>query len=345
MNNMPIKETLLLDDSDESIAIAADIIRIGGLAAFPTETVYGLGANALLSEAAYKIYTVKGRPADNPLIIHLADAADAEKYAYTCDMYHKIAERFMPGPLTVILKKRDSIPASVTGGLDTVAIRVPSNETAHKLIEFAGVPIAAPSANVSGKPSPTEAAHVMLDLNGRIDAVIDGGKCDIGVESTIININGVTDSVTILRPGAVTYDDLIKICGNVELGGAVKDKFKGKPTAPGMKYRHYAPTAKLYLLDGCDEKFYRFINGKNNCGVLCCTEDLPCLDDKTNVLVVLGSRHDSSEQARNLFGCLRRFNETDVEQIYARLPNAENGMELAVYNRLIKAAGYEIIKL
>lgn len=330
---------LLSADSDENIRRAADIIKRGGLVAFPTETVYGLGADALDPEAAGKIYAAKGRPSDNPLIIHIAEPEDAEQYAYTSEIYYRIAERFMPGPITVILPKKPCIPDTVTGGLDTVAVRVPIDFHAHKLIKYAGVPIAAPSANISGRPSATSASHCLADFDGRIDAVLDGGECTFGLESTIVKASD-GGTLRLLRPGAVTPEDLSGICSKVEIDPAVLNKFTGTPEAPGMKYRHYAPSAPVIILDGPDEQVYKFLSDKCDCGILCYSEDIPRLSG--NNVFSMGSRNSPAEQAHMLFKCLRRFEGVSV--IYARMPS-KNGIGLAVFNRLIKAAGYEIISV
>ncbi len=317
---------------------AAALIRKGGLVAFPTETVYGLGGNALDAAAAEKIYRAKGRPSDNPLIIHLANAADAEQYCMTDEAWYRLAGLFMPGPITVILPKKPVIPDTVTGGLDTVAVRVPSHDTAHRLIALAGVPIAAPSANLSGSPSPTCFAHVYDDLNGRVDALIDGGDCDFGVESTIVKMqNGV---LRLLRPGAVTYEDLCAAGFQVEIDRSVLERFEGRPECPGMKYRHYAPKSPVVILDGSDEAVYAFLADKHNCGILCYAEDEELL--KRADAVSIGGRHDHLAQAHNLFNRLRAFPELPV--IYARMPSRD-GIGLAVFNRLIKASGYTVLNL
>ena len=322
----------------DALAGAAQILREGGLVAFPTETVYGLGGNALDADAAEKIYRAKGRPSDNPLIVHLADAAQAEQYCHTDAAFERLAALFMPGPLTVILPKRKTIPPTVTGGLDSVAIRVPSHDTAHRLIAMAGVPIAAPSANLSGSPSPTCFAHVFADLNGRVDGLVDGGDCDFGVESTIVKMkDGV---LRLLRPGAVTVEDLRAAGFSVEIDRAVLERFEGRPECPGMKYRHYAPKSPVEILDGSDEAVYAFLRDKTDCGILCFDEDTELLK-RPNALS-MGSREDQLSQAHNLFNRLRAFAPLPV--IYARMPSRE-GIGLAVFNRLIKAAGYTVHSL
>ena len=331
-------------DGEASLAPAAEIIRNGGIVAFPTETVYGLGGNALDPDAARKIYAAKGRPSDNPLIVHLADPRDAEKYCVTSDAFYRIADAFMPGPITVILPKKPVIPDSVTGGLDTVGVRVPSHRAANQLIRLSGVPIAAPSANISGKPSPTRFEHIEHDLDGRVDALIDGGDCDFGVESTIIKING--SGILLLRPGAVTVEMLSLFCDRVTVDRAVTEKFDGVPMAPGMKYRHYAPDCPLTVIDGSDMDFRRFVaekEGSERFGVICFDEDLPYITCQPTVSC--GPEHDQLRQAQTLFSCLRSFDGVcDIDMIYARMPS-RNGIGLAVFNRLIKAAGFHVVKL
>ena len=336
----------MLTTAEEDLSFAASVIKNGGLCAFPTETVYGLGGNALNPGAAHDIYAAKGRPSDNPLIIHIANAADAEKYCYPTEEFYRLAEIFLPGPLTMILEKRDIIPPEVTAGLDSVAVRIPSNPVARRLIELSGVPIAAPSANLSGKPSPTTAKHVFDDMNGRIECIIDGGECDIGLESTIIKLTG--DGAVLLRPGGVTYEQLCGALGadKVIIGDSVTGKFEGKPIAPGMKYRHYAPDAPVFLIDGGDAEVCAYIeqkyaeSGEKRVGILCYDEDiaLRTLDGAET----MGKKSDSRAQAHLLFDRLRAFHGVDV--IYSRLPS-KDGIGLAVYNRLIKAAGFHIIKV
>ncbi len=333
------------ETNDPAIDRAAEILRDGGLVAFPTETVYGLGGIATYGAAAQKIYEAKGRPSDNPLIIHVADPADAERYAETSELYYKLASAFMPGPLTVILKKKDNIPDTVTGGLPTVAVRCPSHSLARALIRKTGEAIAAPSANLSGSPSPTSGAHVISDLSGRIDAIIDGGECDIGLESTIVMLEG--DTVTLLRPGAVTADALSCICENVRIAPAVTEALaeNERPLSPGMKYRHYAPKMPLVLLDGDEEPvlsyMYRQQNG-DKCVIICYSEDAQYLRNER--LIVIGDRDDLEAQAKNLFSALRQADEMDGQIVYAHLPPKE-GMGLALYNRLIRAAAHTVLKV
>ena len=324
---------------------AARIILSGGLVVFPTETVYGLGGNGLLSDAARKIYSAKGRPSDNPLIIHIADPRDAENYAFTSEVYYRLADAFMPGPLTVIMKKRDCIPLSVTGGLDTVAVRCPSHPIAHALIEKCGVPIAAPSANISGRPSPTSAEYVIEDMQGRVDMIIDGGECEIGLESTIVKIDG--NSLTLLRPGAITYDALCCVCEDVKIAPAVLEKLSEneKPLSPGMKYRHYAPSSDFVLLDGEKSDVLEFMKNEqieNNCAVLCYDEEMEQLNAALSISI--GKENDLPTQAKRLFTALREADKLGANKIYAHLPTP-TGLGLALYNRMIRAAAHTIMKV
>lgn len=331
--------------NSELISSAAEIIKKGGLVAFPTETVYGLGADATDENAAKKIYAAKGRPSDNPLIIHIARPEDAEKYAYTNELYYKLADAFMPGPLTVILPKKDTIPLSVTGGLDSVAIRCPSHKIASALISAADTAIAAPSANLSGSPSPTKAAHVVADLMGRVDMIIDGGCCDIGLESTIVKLNG--NNALLLRPGMITCDALRCVCGDLEISSAVTEKLgeNERPQSPGMKYRHYAPKASLILLDGEDKNVIEYMrNAQKNekCAIICYDEEANRLVDKN--LITLGKKDDLEAQAASLFSALRDCDSLDVNTVYAHLPR-KDGIGLALYNRMIRAAAHTVKKV
>ena len=327
----------------KSIKECADILRSGGLVAFPTETVYGLGAIATDKDAAKKIYSAKGRPSDNPLIIHIASPADAERYAYTSELYYKLASAFMPGPLTIVMPKKSTVPSEVTGGLDTVAIRCPSHPIARELIRATQCAIAAPSANLSGSPSPTESAHVKKDMDGRIDAIIDGGCAEIGLESTIVSIDG--DSLTLLRPGAITRDALLCVCETVNVASAVTEALKEneRPLSPGMKYRHYAPKAPLALIDGEQSDVTEFLIKKSrteNCLILAYDEEISLLADAN--YIGIGARQNLEEQAKRLFGALREADERSVDKIYAHLP-AKDGIGLALYNRLIRAAAHTVI--
>lgn len=332
-------------EDEKTIEMASEIIRAGGLVAIPTETVYGLAGSALLEESAGKIYAAKGRPSDNPLIVHIAYPEDAARIAYPDETYYRLAGKFMPGPLTIILKKKSIIPDAVTGGLDSVAIRCPSNPVAHRLIEVSGHPIAAPSANRSGIPSPTCAEHVKADMDGLIDMIIDGGPCDIGVESTVVKIDG--GHCTILRPGAVTLEMLSEVCESVSVAGAVVEPSlaeKVKPESPGMKYKHYSPKAKVVLVDAGEKEFCDYVreNKEGRCGVIVPDE---CADMFEGFTVLsTGRRGDASEYSRRLFAILRRADDEQLDTVYAPLPPKE-GCYLAVYNRIIRAAGGNIVKL
>jgi len=345
-----ITEFLKITGDTEADALiiekASEIIKNGGLVAVPTETVYGLAGSALIASSAEKIYSAKGRPSDNPLIVHIAEPGDAEKYAYTNTLYYSLADRFMPGPLTVILKKKDNIPSAVTAGGDTVAIRCPEHPVAHKLIEVSGHPIAAPSANRSGVPSPTKAEHVLDDMEGIIDMIIDGGECSIGLESTVIRLDG-EDECTILRPGHITADMLAEVCRKVRISPAVIEPAlaaEEKPESPGMKYKHYAPDAELILIDAEDDTFFAYVNehGKEEHGAFVSDEDAGRL---TTVYPLLtGKKGDADEISRRFFTLLRTADELKLKAVYAKLPPAE-GEYLALYNRIVRAAGCRILKL
>lgn len=321
---------------------AADILRRGGLVVFPTETVYGLGGDATDAEASEKIYAAKGRPSDNPLIIHIAEPADAEKYAVTNPTYYRLAKAFMPGPLTVILPRREIIPLATTGGLETVAVRCPSHPVAHRLIALCGFPIAAPSANLSGKPSPTCAADVAHDMNGRVDMILDGGESEIGLESTIVKIDG--DSLTLLRPGGITYDALCMVCDRVTVADAVTHQLAAneRPLSPGMKYRHYAPDAPVVLLHGDEDRILVFLRAEQaarKCAILCYDEECAALAPEG--LIPVGARDDLATQAHRLFTALRQADRSGAEIIYAHLP-PQDGLGLALYNRMIRAAAHTV---
>lgn len=330
------------EQQENDLIRAANILKNGGLVVFPTETVYGLGGNGLDATAAQKIYSAKGRPSDNPLIIHLARPEDAALYAIPNDTYNKLAKAFMPGPLTVILPKRENVPFAVTGGLDTVAVRCPSHPVAHKLIELAGIPIAAPSANLSGKPSPTRAAHVAEDLDGRVDMILDGGESEIGLESTIVTLDG--DKLTLLRPGGITYDALCMVCKHVTVADAVTHRLADneRPLSPGMKYRHYAPAAPVVLLQGDPARVLAFLQHEQQtraCAILCYDEETAHLQNQ--YLFPVGRQADLAAQAKRLFSALREADETPAEIIYAHLPPME-GIGLALYNRMIRAAAHTV---
>ena len=331
------------ENSISELEYASKLLNDGELVAIPTETVYGLGANALNKTACLNIFKAKGRPNDNPLIVHIAEPQDAEKIARTNQLYYKLAEKFMPGPLTVIIPKRDIIPYEVTAGLDTVAIRCPIHKVARKLIEIAKIPIAAPSANTSGKPSPTAAHHVYDDMNGKIPLILDGGECEVGVESTVISIT--ENSIVLLRPGAVTVEMLKTVCPNVTVANAVKEELKQGETAlsPGMKYKHYAPKANLYLVNDKTISFIELAREKQkneNCAIMCYDEEIPLLDSKK--LLPVGKKDDIKEQTKRLFDLLRKADDLGVDTVYAHLPYDE-GESLAIYNRMIRACAHRVL--
>lgn len=348
-----IDEKVMQYDTEEYLcefSEAAQILRKGGLVAFPTETVYGLGGDALNKDASMKIYGAKGRPSDNPLIVHICDVdALNELCVEIPDDAWKLAKRFWPGPLTMILKKSDKVPSQTTGGLDTVAVRFPNHPVALGLLKESGVYIAAPSANTSGKPSPTLASHVEHDLGGKIEYIIDGGEVGIGIESTIIDLT--SEVPTILRPGYITKKMLLEVLDNVEYDKAIliENKDKGlAPKAPGMKYKHYAPRAELTIVEGNVQDVIEKINTlvKNmwhegiSCGIIATTQT----KDKyvcDNIRVV-GSRDDELSISKGLYKTLREFDEMNVEYIYTEsFSNDEFGT--SIMNRLLKAAGYNII--
>ena len=337
------------DNYKAEITESARVISSGGLVAFPTETVYGLGADSTNEDAVRKIYVAKGRPSDNPLIIHVADPADAELYGYTNDIYCALAKKFMPGPLTVILDSKESVPLITRGGLNTVAIRCPENEIARALIAASGVGIAAPSANLSGTPSPTSADHVINDMNGRVDVIIDGGRCDFGLESTIVKIEG-DGSLVLLRPGRITVDDLLTLVNEVKLADSVTDKLRDGEVAlsPGMKYKHYAPKAKLVLVDADAERFVEFVrkNQADKLGVISYTESISEFSDFINNSSIFdfGIINDEQTQANRLFDILRETDRLNLSVIYAPLPKAK-GIGLALYNRMIRAAANKIVRI
>jgi L-threonylcarbamoyladenylate synthase len=328
----------------------AEVIKRGGLVVFPTETVYGLGADGTNADAARKIYAAKGRPSDNPLIIHIAHPSDAEKYVYVNDTYKLIAEAFMPGPITVVLPARDDVPMQTRANLPTVAVRCPSHPVAKRLIQLAGVPIAAPSANLSGSPSPTKAEHVIDDMQGRVDIIIDGGEAEFGLESTIVKIDS-NGAVTLLRPGKITVSDLEAVCGPITVAAAVTAPLGEGETvlSPGMKYRHYAPKSPLYLVDGDAESFVKLVDERSKLcrvAVLCYASDKTLFEKSApgTYTYAFGDKTDEISQAHLLFDILRDCDKRGFDEIYAPVPT-KAGIGLALYNRMIRAAAYHIIKL
>jgi L-threonylcarbamoyladenylate synthase len=333
-------QTKILSTTEYDIALGGKILADGGLVAFPTETVYGLGANALDENAVKNIYLAKGRPSDNPLIVHIAEKDDI--YPLVKEVTPKakaLIDAFFPAPLTIILPKSDKIGNVVSGGLNTVAVRMPENEIAHSLIKASGCPIAAPSANTSGLPSPTRAKYVIDDMMGKIDAIIDGGDCAYGVESTVITL--ATDEPTILRPGAVTKEMLESVIGEVKVAPAVLEGMKNDEVAesPGMKYKHYAPKAKVVMVNANKTDYENFVNSRKNAYALCFDDD-----NITIPKVSYGKENDDLSQAKELFDALRKLDELGAKKVYARIPH-KDGVGMAVYNRLIRACAFTIIDL
>ncbi len=351
-----ITEHIIIEDTeqiDESkLKKAGELLKSGGLVAFPTETVYGLGANALNEEAAKKIYAAKGRPSDNPLIAHIAEIESLKPLvSEISEDAEKLIHAFWPGPLTLIFPKSSLVPYGTTGGLETVAVRMPSDPVAQALIRLAGVPVAAPSANTSGRPSPTTAQHVWQDMNGKIDMIVDGGPVGIGVESTIIDVSGIEP--VILRPGAVTQEMASEVLGK-EIGldpaitgnGPMESDIK--PKAPGMKYKHYAPKAELTLVEGEMDNVVALINRLTSekleegfiVGIIC-TEETKEKYSK-GVVRSMGIRSEESSIAHNLYGVLREFDDLNADFIFSESFSRDH-LGQAIMNRLTKAAGYHIL--
>lgn len=335
--------TKILNTSDESLKEAGKILSSGGLVAFPTETVYGLGANAFCTEAVKNIFKAKGRPSDNPLIVHVSDKAMIDELVLDKTNSAKLLiEKLMPGPITLIMKKNDKIDDVVSAGLKTVAIRFPENNVAVKLIEYAKVPVAAPSANLSGKPSPTEARHVIEDMRGRIECIIDGGACFAGVESTVVD---VTEEIpVILRPGIITLEDLREVIPETKVDEHVLKAVSvtDTPKSPGMKYKHYAPDADVTVIEGSSEKVAKKIrellleNKDKKCGVLTVS------DNEYDANFVFSAGRDNKEYAHNLFTRLREFDEAGAEIVFAELC-VDDKFLMTVKNRLYKSAGNKVI--
>lgn len=341
-----MKTTLLAPETDENaVKTAAELIRAGEVVGMPTETVYGLAANALNGEAVKKIFLAKGRPQDNPLIVHIADFDQIYDLCPAVPPQAKLlADAFWPGPLTMIVPKGDCIPDEVSCGLDTVGIRLPSHPMARALIRESGVPLSAPSANTSGRPSTTTAAHVMHDMDGKIAAVLDGGACGVGVESTVITL--ALERPRLLRPGGITLEQLRSVLGEVDVDRALYEKIGDdvKVSAPGMKYRHYAPKAPVTVVRGDPQDTAKYIAERisDATGVL-------CFDEYKNmfpncIVECFGSKDDLGAQAREVFDRLRAFDDTEVTQIWAQCPSDE-GLGLAVANRIKKAAGFSVVEV
>ena len=355
--------------NDEELKEAAQILRDGGLVAFPTETVYGLGGNALDEKAAGKIYAAKGRPSDNPLIAHVSCAAEVTPLVkYIPEAGKKLMDAFWPGPLTIIFPKSDIVPYGTTGGLDTVAVRMPVDPIANRLIALAGVPVAAPSANTSGRPSPTTADHVWQDLNGKIEMIIDGGPVGIGVESTIVDVSG--DVPAVLRPGAITMEMLKDVLGEVTIDPAILGPMAEgvRPKAPGMKYKHYAPKADLTLVEPANvadarktgeavamtqeqveqmvKTVWKLAKEKIDAG---CKVGIICTDESRlrypqGEVRSIGARKSQESVAHNLYALLREFDDLKVDYIFSE-SFTQDHLGQAIMNRLSKAAGYQIYKV
>ena len=325
----------------ECLAEPADFIRNGGLVAFPTETVYGLGADGTNDSAVKKIFEAKGRPQNNPLILHFAQIEDCAQYAECDCRFYSLAEAFMPGPLTVVLPSKGKCAPSVTAGLDSVAVRVPIHPVARELIRSSGRPIAAPSANLSGRPSPTTAEHVIADLDGKADAIIDGGACSVGLESTIVKLD--KNGATLLRPGGITLEMLRSVLGEVTVAPEVlaPPEPGAVPLSPGMLLKHYAPKAPLYLVRSEHENdlivFFNEAAKVSDNAVICFNGYGP---NQPNVYF-LGEREDESEHARRLFDLLRLADKNGAARIYAPMPKRD-GMGLALQNRMLRAAAFRI---
>ncbi len=339
-----MNETKIISVSDDELLYAAQLIQKGEVIGIPTETVYGLGADATNEEAVRKIFEAKGRPSDNPLIVHLDSVDKIETVAHDIpELAYKLAEKFCPGALTMILPKNDCIPLVTSGGLDTVGVRIPLSEYARKIIKLSGKPVAAPSANRSGYPSPTSASHVFKDMNGRIPLIVDGGDCSVGVESTVISFDD-ENTVRILRPGFVTAEDISTVAERVIIDKAITSELeKGqKVSSPGMKYKHYSPSADVKIVDGNLENFKKFAleNQGENVYFLVFEKDVEELQLKS----AISYGNTNAEQAHNIFAQLRQLDERGAEKIYVRMPD-KNGIGLAVYNRLIRAAGFEVISV
>lgn len=343
MYNTRIFHTTPLPQEPTGLQQAAQLLHDGELVAIPTETVYGLAANALREESVQRIYEVKGRPSNNPLIVHISDLSELEPLTTSVPASaYRLAERYWPGPLTLVLPKSELISPTISGGLDTVAVRMPAHPIARELIRLSGCPLAAPSANLSGKPSPTTVQHVLEDFDGKIAAIVDGGDCTIGVESTVLSLH--THPPRLLRPGGVTLAQLEEVLSEVEVDRAVLSRLEKGATAssPGMLHKHYAPVTRLVLLQGSSEDFAAFLNSKaDKVGALCFDEDIPLLRVP---FVSYGTPRCPETLAHRIFDALREIDRLGVETVYAHCPSAD-GIGLAVYNRLLRAADFQIQKV
>ncbi len=339
---METKKLDAIRDYENSVKKASEILKNGGIVAVPTETVYGLAASAYSDDAIKSVFIAKGRPQDNPLIVHISSLDMLNEIATNIpDTAYKCAKAFWPGPFTMVLPKGKKIADSVSGGLGTVAVRFPSDKTMCDIISTSGLPLAAPSANTSGRPSPTTANHVVNDLDGKIDAVVIGNDCSVGVESTVVSL--VTDKPRLLRPGAVTPKQLKSILPDLVIDDAVLEKLKEgeKAASPGMKYKHYAPKTTSFLVEGCSNCFASFVNSKQSVAAVCFEEEYYNINVPK---ISYGSKRDESTLAQNVFSVLRDIDDLGVKEVYIHAPSKE-GVGLAVYNRLIRACGFNVIVL
>ncbi|MEG1551077.1 MAG: L-threonylcarbamoyladenylate synthase [Oscillospiraceae bacterium] len=338
-----MKTEVLKVTDDNLIEIAkkaGELLKNGEVVGIPTETVYGLAANALSSDAAAKIFKAKGRPQDNPLIVHISEFNEIYDLVKEVPKNaKKLAENFWPGPLTMIMEKSSLIPIEVSGGLSTVAIRMPSHPVARAIIKASGVPLAAPSANISGSPSPTNAKYVFDDMNGKIPLIVDGGSSKVGVESTVITL--VTNPPRVLRPGGITVSQLKSVLGEIAVDEAVLNKLKDgeKASSPGMKYKHYAPKADITIVKGSLSQFLSKVKNDTDFVALCFEGE----EDNFDKCVTYGTQDDGNSQANRLFDALRELDEIGAKKVYARFPSGD-GVGLAVYNRLLRAAAFKIIE-
>lgn len=338
-----MKTLYLSADAADTPAIAADIIKSGGLVAIPTETVYGLGANGLDEAAVAKIFEAKGRPQDNPLILHVADGAEMEKFCHSIPKAaYILAEKFWPGPLTMVLPAKEIVPLSTRANLPTVAVRCPDCDITREIIRLAGVPLAAPSANISGKPSTTTAQHVLHDHDGKIHMIVDGGPCRVGVESTIVDLTD--ERPRLLRPGGITPEQLMEVLGDLVVDQAVTAQLSKDAVvkAPGMKYKHYAPQSEVLIVSGSREKAAAWIRRHFAPGdrVLCFEEELPLYEDLAPL--AYGREADPNSLSAGLFSALRQLDDPSIRKVYARCPDG-GGVAYAVQNRLKKAAAFRIV--
>ncbi len=337
-----IYQTRCIAADDKSLQDAAALLRAGEVVAFPTETVYGLGANALNADAVRRIFAAKNRPADNPLIVHVAEPSQLDDLCIVTETAKKLIAAYWPGPLTLLLKKKAIIPDVVTAGLDSVGVRMPSHPVAHEMLRVCGLPIAAPSANLSTRPSPTTAAHVLEDMNGRIPMILDGGACQVGVESTVLDLTG--DSPVILRPGAVTPEMIAAVAGEASVAGSVMRPLKEGESAPspGMRHKHYAPRGKMTIIRGDERKVIDAIKALYD------QSENACILSLTRHIAEYGSRRvfdmgdDEKAVAHNIFALLREADDLKIDRLFAEGMDSA-GVGLAVMNRMARAAAFDIV--